>query len=134
MNIEERPLKVQELVQTWLEEYQKSVNEAPTEANLAFYAENATVFGLQVNWSRYVPEYARKGGEPLFGESSNFEFSEILTIDSFDETAFAAVLWKDQVQEGGKTRERFGRATFLIQIQDENFLAIHSHFSEFPVC
>jgi hypothetical protein len=123
---------VEELVQTWLEEYQKSVNEGPSDGNLAFYAENATVFGLKVNWSRYVPEYARKGGEPLFEGSSNFEFSEILTIDSFEETAFAAVLWKDRVQVSGAAKERFGRASFLLQIQGENFVAIHSHFSEFP--
>ena len=124
---------MEELVNTWLEEYVSALNSGSVEDGLALFAENAVSFGTSVNWSRYIPEYARKHGEPIFGGSAEFEISEVLSVVPMGESAFCAILWKDKSTEGGSSTERTGRASFVLQIQDENFVAIHSHFSEFPV-
>lgn len=124
---------MEELVKTWLEEYESAVRSGSPEDGLPLFAENAVVFGTKVNWSRYVPEYAKKQGEPVFGGSQDFEITEVLSVVPMGEAAFCAVLWKDTTTEQGQDKERFGRASFVLQIQDESFVAIHSHFSEFPV-
>jgi ketosteroid isomerase-like protein len=121
-----------ELVKTWLEEYQTAIQSGDAEEGLPLFAENATLFGTRVNWSRYLPEYAKKQWQPIWSTSNSFEFTEILTISAFGESAYCAVLWKNITKLNGVETERFGRATFVLQIQDENFVAIHSHFSEFP--
>jgi ketosteroid isomerase-like protein len=121
-----------ELVKTWLEEYQAAIQSGDVEEGFPLFAENATLFGTRVNWSRYLPEYAKKQWHPIWSTSNNFVFSEILTISSFGESAYCAVLWKNTTKINGLETERFGRATFVLQIQDGNFVAIHSHFSESP--
>jgi hypothetical protein len=121
-----------ELVKTWLEEYESAIKSGSPEEALPLFAENAVVFGTNVNWSRYVPEYAKKQGEPVFGGSSDFEITQTLSTIQMDESAYCAVLWKDKVVVNGVTRERSGRATFILQIQEDTFVAIHSHVSEFP--
>ena len=123
---------MEELVKTWLEEYESAVRSGNTEEGLSLFAENAVVFGTKVNWSRYVPEYAKKQGEPVFGGSSDFEITQTLSTVQMDESAYVAILWKDKVVVQGQSKDRSGRATFVLQIQDETFVAIHSHFSEFP--
>jgi hypothetical protein len=121
-----------ELVKTWLEEYQEAIRSGKPEDALPLFAENAVVFGTNVNWSRYVPEYAKKQGEPVFGGSTDFEITQTLSTVQMDESAYVAILWKDKVVVQGQTKDRYGRATFGLQIQDETFVAIHSHVSEFP--
>jgi hypothetical protein len=121
-----------ELVKTWLEEYEEAIRSGKPEDALPLFAETAVVFGTNVNWSRYVPEYAKKQGEPVFGGSSDFEITEVLSVVQMDESAYCAILWKDKVIEQGQSKYRSGRATFILQIRDETFVAIHSHFSEFP--
>ena len=71
-----------ELVKVWLEEYQAAIQSGDAEEGLPFFAENATLFGTRVNWSRYLPEYAKKQWGPIWSTSSNFEFTEILTISA----------------------------------------------------
>lgn len=124
---------MEELVKTWLEEYQAAIQSGNVEEGLPLFAENAILFGTRVNWSRYLPEYAKKQGEPIFEGSQNFEFSEILNIESFGESAVCSATWKDELEVAGQRKSRSGRVTFVLQIQDESFVAIHSHFSENPV-
>ncbi len=123
---------MEELVKTWLEEYQNAIRSGNGEEGLPLFAENATLFGTRVNWSKYAPEYAKKQWQPIWSASKDFEFTETLTIESFGESAYCAVLWKNNTTVEGHTVERFGRATFVLEIQGDQFVAIHSHFSEFP--
>lgn len=121
-----------ELVKTWLEEYQKAIRSGVTEDALPLFAENSTLFGTRVNWSKYLPEYAKKQWDPIWSTSKDFEFTEILNISDFGGSAYCAVLWKNTTKIDGEDVARFGRATFVLEIRDDSFVAIHSHFSESP--
>lgn len=121
-----------ELVKTWLEEYQEAIRSGNTETALPLFAENCVFFGTRVNWSRYLPEYAKKQWQLIWSASRDFEFTEVLNVSEFGESAYCAVLWKNTTKIDGKEIERFGRATFVFQIQGDQFVAIHSHFSESP--
>jgi ketosteroid isomerase-like protein len=121
-----------ELVKAWLEEYQKVIVSGVTDDALPLFAENATLFGTRVIWSKNLHEYAKKQWNPIWSKSKDFEFTEILTVSDFGGSAYCAVLWKNTTKIDGEETERFGRATFVLEIQDDSLVAIHSHFSESP--
>lgn len=119
-------------VTAWLKTFEKLVRERNFESAKLLYKKSPVLFGTRVEHSNDIDYYSDLQWSKIWNHSQNFTIKQIVQLGTSEPISFAAVLWTNSTLLDGIQVERSGRASFVFEIEDGAYKAIHSHFSESP--
>jgi len=122
-----------ETIDHWLINFQNAIRSKDYLAALDLFDDEAIMFGTRINFSTALEEYAKNQWLQIWENSQNFTFTQVLKLLSAGELAWLATLWTNETNTGSGIEFRSGRATFVLQNQNGNWICVHSHFSETPL-
>lgn len=121
-------------IRAWLEEFSAAVRAADYNRGREMFAADVVGFGTYAGMREGLD--ALEGGQwrHIWGVTRGFQFRiEDLRAGISGDLAWVAVPWDSEGQREGEWFARPGRATLILERRDGKWLAIHSHFSLYPV-
>lgn len=121
-------------IHDWLRGFSHAVRSIDYESGRRFFADEVVGFGSVAERCDGLENLESRQWRKVWGVTTEFEFNlETVSAKIEGDFAWAASSW----QSYGKTNSgepllRRGRCTFVFQKRNEQWLAVHSHFSLEP--
>lgn len=122
-------------IRQWLEEFSAAVRAVDYERGKTMFAQEVVGFGTYAGMLEGLDNLAAGQWQNIWGVTRGFTFRlDDLRWGVSGDQAWVAVPWDSQGREpDGSWFDRPGRATIVLERRDGRWLAIHTHFSLYPV-
>jgi ketosteroid isomerase-like protein len=121
-------------IRDWLVAFASAVRDVDYERGKSMFAEDVVGFGTYATMLDGLEKLVTGQWRNIWGVTRGFTFRlEDLHCGVSGDLAWIAVPWDSQGQmSDGSWFDRPGRATFVLERRDGQWLAIHSHLSLYP--
>ena len=121
-------------IRAWLDAFAAAVRAADYEAGRRLFAGEVAGFGTVAVMFRDLDALVESQWKRVWGVTSGFRFhTEHLACGVEGDHAWVAAPWTSQGRtRDGRTFDRHGRATYVLERRDGRWLAVHSHHSLDP--
>jgi len=126
--------KITEIASLWLKDFSAAVRDRDYDRGRQLFAPNVFAFGTYSSALEGLEALEVDQWHHIWSKTRNFIFHvEDMTSGGNDSLIWIAVLWQSQGQASdGGWFDRHGRASFVLEYREDNWLAIHSHHSLNP--
>lgn len=118
---------------SWLEEFAAAVRAVDYERGKTMFAPEVVGFGTYAGMRVGLDALVDGQWRNIWGVTRGFTFRlDELHLGISGDQAWVAAPWDSEGQRDGAWLDRPGRATIILERRNEQWLAIHTHFSLYP--
>lgn len=121
-------------IRAWLEAFATTVRAVDYERGREMFSPDVVGFGTYAGIREGLDALEDGQWRHIWGVTRGFRFRlDELRAGASGNLAWVAVPWDSEGKRDGQWFARPGRATLILECRDGRWLAIHSHFSLYPV-
>ena len=114
----------------WIARFQAAVRSGDPVAGLPLFSPGTASFGTRTNFASSSRELLEKQWSQIWARSHDFELHILKEVMLGPEHRLILCHFVNHTEINGRETERHGRATFILEKLQNDWLCIHSHFSE----